>query len=448
MFVGLITLFLMNPFFDFEATLTQNSFFFITNEIIQFKKYFLIINLLYLFHSSNLSFYRSTNPFLILILLLYLLASFFILDAINIFLIFLCLELQTFSTYSLIANYKTRKLTISAGFMYILLNSILTLLFIFGILLIYYEFHTLNFFDLKNLFLHTDIHSTISYLSIFLILSSLLLKIAAVPFHFWLKDVYTTLPFSILGFLLLNNKFILIYIIIKCITLFQLLAPLTEMFHILFIFSGLSSIIGGAFLTYKQTTLKSYLICSSIPQTGFLLIGLIPVIGPDQLSNILTYLCHYLVILVILWNICEYFLEQKKRLDIEISELHKLIEFSPILALLFSLCLMSLAGVPPLLGFVFKLQLLMMLFKSLNLIVFIILLIGNILSIYYYLIILFQMYKEYKKNYCLEILISNIPQENIFLLAFIIGFFIIVSPLFYTFFYLIVKWICTITFFN
>jgi NAD(P)H-quinone oxidoreductase subunit 2 len=177
-------------------------------------------------------------------------------------------------------------------------------------------------------------------------------KIAAVPFHQWTPDVYEGAPTPVVAFLSVGSKTAGFALAIRLlVTAFPLLA---DEWHLVMTVLAILSLILGNVVALAQTSMKRLLAYSSIGQAGFVMIGL--VINSDAgYASLLFYLFSYLFmnlgafIGVILFSL-------RTGTD-QISEYAGLYQKDPLLTLCLSICLLSLGGIPPLVGFFGKIYL-------------------------------------------------------------------------------------------
>lgn len=409
-----------------------NSYFILSKGILELKLVILGINYLYLLNFSRYDITMANWKIFGFNISLYLLATCFLLNANNLFLIFLALELQNFITYILISIYKTRTTTISSIFMYLVLNSILTIFFLFSLLILYGLLKTLVLSELQLLFTLLDpkleIVSWLIY-SLMINFCILFFKLASAPFHFWIKDIYAGISFSLLGFFIINTKFVLFFLLIKLIFIFA--SPVWEPYLQCFLFfGGFLSILLGSLLTFYQSTIKTFLICSSIPHTGYLLLGLLNYTNLFNLIAISSYLLNYLITLLILWGIFSFFVEQTCQIDITLTELNAYFKYFPGFSLIITLALLSLAGIPPLVGFFFKYQIVSAISSS-SFSLVLILLILSLISCYYYLNIIKLLFIDTTHQFSFKVSYNYIKTESQYLSYILLFGIVLIGAIFY-----------------
>ena len=298
----------------------------------------------------------------------------------NLLLLYLGLELQTFSIFILIAKNRNSIKSSEAGLKYFMLGAISSGFFLLSIVIVFLYGLDLN---LKHLLLLKE--DFIVYSSIVLITISFSFKLSLFPFHFWIPDIYEGSSWDIVSLVATLPKISMICVLVQI--LFNS--------SIILIFSLLSIGIGtlGAL---NQTKVKRLLGYSGISHMGFIILGLSSITN-ESLSIGGLYLVIYMLtmlsvfILIINGNF-------KNDYIIEMGG----IKFTNnVLAITFILLILSIAGIPPLSGFISKWFLIWVIIDNqFNLSSFIVILFSAI-GIGYYLRIVKIIYFQKKSSYFL-----------------------------------------------
>jgi NADH-quinone oxidoreductase subunit N len=327
--------------------------------------------------------------------LLSILGIFFLVSSCDFVVSYLALEMQALCFYVLASFRRSSSFSTDAGLKYFVLGSFVSCLYLMGCLLIYGGMGTLNFnaltlllsFPIENY--SVELERTV-FVGIFLIVASLMFKLAAAPFYYWAPDVYEGSPLaSTIGFSILP-KIGLLYFFFKCLNLFGVNSFYLEEF---FIVSGFFSIIVGTYLAIKQTRLKRFTIYSSISQTGFFILAL--GLGTyESFCAMFLYGLIYIGSSILLWGyLAEFYSSQKKMNNVEEEELKPiyLVNISNFFArnqlggLLFVGLLFSIAGMPPSAGFLAKIEVLRSLVESNHILLSILIVLVSSISFFYYL---------------------------------------------------------------
>nr|YP_009667708.1 NdhB [Schistochila macrodonta]QCW58484.1 NdhB [Schistochila macrodonta] len=231
-------------------------------------------------------------------------------------------------------------------------------------------------------------------------------KLSMVPFHQWTPDIYEGSPTPVVAFLSVTSKIAGI-------------ALTARIFNVLFVFSSnewklileilaISSMILGNLVAITQTSMKRMLAYSSISQIGYIIIGLITGDLNGYISMII-YIFFYIFMNLGTFA-CIILFGLRTGTD-NIRDYEGLYLKDPLLSLALTLCLLSLAGIPPLTGFFGKLYLFWCGWRSGFYLLVMVALITSIISIYYYLkIIKLMIYsKDEKLNLYLQAYIVSPP---------------------------------------
>jgi NADH-quinone oxidoreductase subunit N len=209
-----------------------------------------------------------------------------------------------------------------------------------------------------------------------LITISLLFKITAAPFHMWAPDVYQGAPTIITALLATVPK----------ISIFSILLQISPVINIILL-SSIISIIWGALGALNQANIKRLIAYSSINHMGFILLA----IGINTFESIQASLIY--IIIYLITTICNFTiilsLGLKKNIIVEISGLGR---YSPIKGITLSLVFLSIAGIPPLAGFLGKLLILLPAIASGYFLMSIIVIICSVIAGVYYIRLVHLIY--------------------------------------------------------
>ncbi len=303
---------------------------------------------------------------------------------------FVSLELVSVSLYVMAALKRGDPRSQEAGIKYLLVGAFSTALFLFGAGFVFAISGTTG---LRELAVAVANHPAEPLLLIGLVfmIAALGFKIAAAPFHMWAPDVYEGGPTAMVAFASVASKAAGFAIVLRL-----LLGPfraLQEDWTTALMVMSAATLVTGSFLALPQTNIKRLLAFSSIAQAGYLLLGFLP--GSDRgAASVMLYLAIY-----VFTNLAAFFtviVVTRATGTEEIADYAGLARRSPLLALAMLLALLSLAGIPPLGGFLGKFYLFAAAMeypgRFLWLVVLAVLL--SIVSLFYYLQVIRQMYIE------------------------------------------------------
>lgn len=337
-----------------------NNFFIFDNIAKYGKDLVCFLSILCLLSSKN---YLKKNNFTFEYMVILFFAIFglcLLLNAYDFITIYLAIELQSLAFYVLAASRKDSTYSVEAGLKYFILGSFASALLLFGMSLIYAMTGIIHLADLSIYIVNlSSDQQTISNFSIifglFLILSGLLFKLGAAPFHMWVPEVYEGAPTSVSMFFAVVPKIVIFALLYRvCQNVFFDLSE--EWFFVLFLSSALS-LTFGSLGGLSQRRIKRLLAFSAINHVGYVLIGLMACtkFGAVALS---IYVVIYALTSVLIWSILislETYKINKKEYNIRyIGDLKGFVEINPMLAFILAMTLFSLAGIPPMGGFFAK----------------------------------------------------------------------------------------------
>jgi NADH-ubiquinone oxidoreductase chain 2 len=381
---------------------------------------------------------------------------------------YLSIELQSFGLYILATLYRDSESATSAGLKYFLLGGLSSCLILLGAGLIYTFTGLTNFESIYSLISVSDSYNIIQGLSLGLILIfvGFLFKIAAAPLHNWAPDVYDDSPTIVTIWLTIMPKIsILIFLLeiqtqignVKNGNIYSITSELETLKEInsinsnilltkniinenisyliknLLLISSLLSLIIGTLVGLAQTKIKRLLAYSTISHIGFILLAL-SINTEQSIDSFIFYIIQYsitnldvfLIIIALGYiinnsinisnkdnkTINNYYLN-KVDTDIKfIYEFKNQFFYNPLLSLSLSICLFSMAGIPPLIGFFSKQFVLSSAIENGYYFMAIIAILVSVISASYYLKIIKILHTE--ENTPIETLSinSNLELEN------------------------------------
>src|SRR5581483_1779326 len=196
-------------------------------------------------------------------------------------------------------------------------------------------------------------------------------KLAAVPFHFWCPDVFEGAAAEVAGFLSVASKGAALALLARfTLVLSGLSAPASDYntwLHMaaslgpaLAFFAAITATFGNL-AAYLQTNLKRLLTYSTIAQAGYMMMGLATFM-PEGTSAVLFYLIAYLFMNLGAFAVVAFLRNQTGSEDL--SSFRGLIQRSPVMVIMLAVFLLSLLGMPPLVGFAAKFQIFRVLYQA------------------------------------------------------------------------------------
>ena len=383
-----------------------------------------------------------------LIVLLSTLGASLLISSSDLISLYLSIELQSFGVYILASLYRNSENAISAGLKYFLLGGLSSCLILLGAGLIYTFTGLTNFESIYNIIAVLENNYIIQGLSLGLILIFIgfLFKISAAPLHNWAPDVYDESPSIVTIWLTIMPKISILIFLLDIQTeigLIENILPnyslinewntigtgsVVSLIKTLLLISSLLSLIIGTIVGLAQSKIKRLLAYSTISHIGFILLAL--AINTEQsVESLLFYIFQYsitnlnsfLIIIALgliihkeVGNKENFKLEQAKGSENDInyiSELKGQFFANPLLSISLSICLFSMAGVPPLIGFFSKQFVLYSALQNGYYFISIVAIVVSVISASYYLNIIKVLNTNSSKN--LDSIIINKETEEL-----------------------------------
>ncbi|MEE3003424.1 MAG: NADH-quinone oxidoreductase subunit N [Pseudomonadota bacterium] len=358
-----------------------------------------------------------------LLLLLSLLGMFVLPSASNLLIVFLGVELMSLPIYALVALWRDKPACVEAALKYFVTGALASCLLLYGFSLIYGATGALAFTDIKmSLLLSNDLSGYLVPLAIVFIVSGFAFKLSLVPFHMWAPDVYEGAPLPVTMLIATLPKIAVFSVLIRLFTF--ALSPFSFLWSKIFIIISIFSIVVGNTLALTQHNLRRLLAYSSIAHMGYMLLGIVVVDNGGYAASMFYMFIYVLTNLAVFGAILS--IGYKKGYIEKISDFTGLHYFYPGISFLIMLMLFSLAGVPPIVGFMAKLAIFDALIKSNLTYLATIAILFTLLGAFYYIKIIKFSYFEEESGSRFEILATHAGIALLFLNVFtliIVGLF-------------------------
>ncbi|NTW33125.1 MAG: NADH-quinone oxidoreductase subunit N [Bacteroidetes bacterium] len=331
------------------------------------------------------------------------------------------LELATIPIAALAAYERHKTKSAEAGIKLILSSSLSTGIMLYGISMIYGTTGSIYFKEVAEAFSANNLQ-TLAFIFFF---TGMAFKISIVPFHLWTADVYEGAPINVASYLSVISKGAAVFIFI--IIMFTVFRTVTGMWqNALYITTVLTMTVGNLF-AIRQKNLKRFLAFSSISQAGFIFLG---IIGGNKLGMTSVV---YFILVYIFSNLGAFGVVSaiaNKTGKENVDDYNGLYSTNPMLSLVMTLALFSLAGIPPFAGFFGKFFLFTAAAEQGFYILVLIGVLNTIISLYYYLLIVKAMFIN-KSDIAIEHFKSDF-YTRLGLIICVAGIFVIgfASPIF------------------
>ncbi len=273
----------------------------------------------------------------------------FMAGALELITILLGLELMSVSTYVLVGFLRERRRSNEAAMKYFLLGAFSTGILLYGMSLIYGMTGTTNLADIGYALARQELTPLVA-LGVFLIIIGLCFKVAAAPFHMWAPDAYEGAPTAVTAFMSVGVKAAAFAVFFRIC--FVALGDMREAYMVILALIAILTMTWGNVAAVTQKNVKRLLAYSSISHAGYVLMGLVA--GTEYgITAGAVYLFVYTFMNLGAWAV----LILLRREDIQgedIESFRGLLARRPAVAVLMLVFLLSLAGIPPMGGFIAK----------------------------------------------------------------------------------------------
>ena len=297
-----------------------------------------------------------------------LLGMFIMISGSNFLVIYMGLELLTLSSYALVALRRDNATASEAAMKYFVLGALASGFLLYGLSMMYGATGSLDIAAVFKAINSGNVKHQVLVFGLVFIVAGLAFKLGVVPFHMWVPDVYQGAPTSVT--LMIGGAPKLAAFAITIRLLVEGMLPLAIDWQQMLAVLSIGSLLIGNLAAIAQTNLKRMLAYSTISQMGFVLIGLLSgVVNGNTLSATTAYSsAMFYVITYVLTTLATFgvilILARDGFESDEITDLAGLNQRSPGYAAIMAICMFSLAGVPPMVGFYAKLSVLQSLVSS------------------------------------------------------------------------------------
>jgi NADH-quinone oxidoreductase subunit N len=307
--------------------------------------------------------------------------------------LFVALETLTIGLYILVAYFRTSAASLEAGFKYLIMGALSSGLLLFGIVLLYgvagnptlasHTSQAMNYAELSR-FLAANPHNFLASVGIVLVLAGVAFKIGAFPFQIWIPDVYQGAPTPVTAFLAVASKGAGFALLLGLCGASGAFASYSWLCAPILMVMAAATILFGNIAALTQHNVKRLIGLSGVSHAGFLLLGVVAAREvPMALGAIYFYLFSYLIASFAVFGVMTH-LAGADDSDQELDHYSGLAKENPFLATVLAVGLGSLAGIPPLAGFMGKLLVFIAVFKAGHGTSLAIAIVGVVISIYYY----------------------------------------------------------------
>jgi NADH-quinone oxidoreductase subunit N len=306
--------------------------------------------------------------------------------------LFVALETVTVGLYILVSYYRDNPLTLEAGLKYLIMGALSSGILLFGITLLYGAagaspdadgtLHTGFEYETLTRFLASHPGNFLASAGIVLVLAGVAFKVGAFPFQIWVPDVYQGAPTPVTAFLAVASKTAGFAVLIPlCLDVF---APYASLVVPVLTAMAVATILFGNLAALTQNNVKRLIGLSGVAHAGYLLIGVIAAFKePQAVGAVYFYLFAYLLASFAVFGVMTQ-LGGSDDTHQDLDHYAELARERPFLGAVLAIGLGSLAGIPPLAGFMGKLLIFVSAFKAGHYGLLVVAITGVVISIYYY----------------------------------------------------------------
>ena len=309
----------------------------------------------------------------------------------NFVMLFVALETVTVAFYVLVAYCRTSAFSLEGGLKYLILGALSSAILLFGIVLLYgiggnpemaaASQDSLSYGELAN-FIAANPDNLIVRIGALLVIAGICFKIGAVPFQIWVPDVYQGAPTPVAAYLAVASKAAGFIVLLQLVT--GPFAALNDLIVPVLSFIAAATILFGNIAAVTQRNVKRLMGLSGIAHAGYMLVGVVAsMFVPWAVYAVIFYLVTYLLASFVVFAVMS-LAAGPDDANQELEHYGNFARQRPFLGGALAIGLGSLAGIPPLGGFIGKLFLFVAAYQAQLYGLLALSVVGVVISIYYY----------------------------------------------------------------
>lgn len=302
--------------------------------------------------------------------------------------LYLGLELLSLSLYAMVSLQRDSAIATEAAMKFFVLGSLASGFLLYGMSMLYGATGSLHIADLSNVIRSGVSDHAVLVVGLVFIVAGLSFKLSAVPFHMWAPDVYQGAPTAVTLFIGSAPKLAAFGFIMRLLV--DGLGDMVADWQGMLVLLAVASMAVGNIAAIAQTNIKRMLAYSTISHMGFVLLGFVAA-GTDGYSSSLFYVIAYVLMTLGAFGIILLLSREGFEADV-LSDFKGLNQRNPWLALIMMFVMLSMAGIPPMIGFYAKLSVLQAALAAGYLWVVVAAVMLSLIGAFYYLRIIKFMY--------------------------------------------------------
>nr|ABX45139.1 NADH dehydrogenase subunit 2 [Heterostelium pallidum] len=285
-------------------------------------------------------------------------------ESLNLITLFLSFEITSLSFYILALNKNRSKKSIEGSLKYYIVGGLTSTIFLLGVACLYYVTGSVSYIDINLIFQNFNTNQLgflqdLGLLGISLIVISLCIKIGLAPFHGWVIDTYEGTGLLMTLFFTLTQKIVIIAVLINFYMYICVSINIGFLLKFIYVFIILTMIIGILGCLGQQRMIR-FIAYSGIINSGFLIIFFLGNTKEELITYSIYYLINYIIGLTTLISLIISNPSFVKETNLEIfPEIKRVWQNNKLYSVIFIITLLFLAGLPPFIGFVSKLILIL-----------------------------------------------------------------------------------------
>jgi NADH-quinone oxidoreductase subunit N len=266
--------------------------------------------------------------------------------------IFIAIEMGSIPSYALAAYAREDRRSVEAGLKYFILGTVSSAIMLYGMSFLYGMSGSTSVADVAAALSSTGVSLNAAAVGLLLVFVGFAFKMTVVPFHMWVPDTYQGAPTPVTAYFSVVSKTAGLALLIRVLVLMQdALVSLAVDWKMLFVVLSALTMILGTVVGVVQTNVKRLLAYSSIAHVGYMFIGV--AVGTDAgFESVIVYLITYIFMTVGAFSVVTAVSREVGGDDL--THFSNLQRRAPVLAVAMAIFLLSMAGIPPLAGFIGK----------------------------------------------------------------------------------------------
>ena len=306
----------------------------------------------------------------------------------NFAMLFIGIEVMSVALYILVGIRKRDFNSNEAALKYFLMGAFSTGFLLFGITLLYGATGTFDISGVRQYLLdNTHSVSPLFYGGILLLLVGLCFKVGASPFHFWTQDVYDGAPILITTYMSTVVKVASFAAFLRLFA--QVFAPLQDFWSPILLTVIVITLFVGNISALMQSSFKRMLAYSSISHAGYMLFAIVS-LGANASSSVLVYATAYSLASVAAFSAL--LLVKRSTGSDQFIAFNGLGKTNPGIAVVISIAMLSLAGIPLTAGFIGKFMMFSSVMQDYHVLLLVLAVVNAAIGVYYYLKVVVAIY--------------------------------------------------------